>query len=118
MIYLCVIQISFFASQRANFSVVTLSKNAVRSAVIDFTQPIETEGFTFLVKKTPDNEKLKSLYELAHVEDMHFGMLRGGYLEALFMNSADPTEALIWRMIQVSGTMLSIGMGKRSKPTL
>ena len=116
VIYFYVIHIPFFVSQRADFSVVTLSKNADRNAVIDFTQPVESLGFTFLVKKTPNTKKLSSLYELAHVEDMHTGMIRGGYLESVFKNSSDPTEKLIWRVIQVSGTVLSNGMGKRSKP--
>ena len=107
MIYLCVIQIPSFASQRANVSAIGLSTTPDRVKALDFLQPTEPTGYTFLIKKTPKNLKLKTVAQMANVPDMHYGMRKGGYLEKYFMAAkADTAVARIWRVLQVSGVML------------
>ena len=115
--YLCVIQISFFASQKANMSAVALARTKHRLQYLHYTVNPETDGFTFLLKKIPGIEKVTTLAELINIPNMHFGMKVDGFVEKFFKDSIQGTaEANIWRKIKVGGTMLSKGNVKRSKP--
>ena len=108
VIYVCVIQIPSFASQRANFSAVGLVTTPHRLEALDFLQDTELPGYTFLLKKTPANVKLKTLTHLTNMPDMHYGVKKGEFLEKYFKDSAaDTPEARIWRVMTVSGVMLS-----------
>ena len=117
MIYLCVIQISFFASQKANLSGVTLARTPDRREVLSFSDHFETEGFSFLVKRVPATENLTTIPELAKAPKMAFAMKTGGMQSDYFEAHPKGTpEALIYKRFKVRGTMLSNGMGIRSKP--
>ena len=116
VIYCGVILMPLFASQKANFTAISLSKNAERSAVVDFTQTVEADGNTFLLKRTKSNVVLASTADLANKPNMNFGVVSGGMVEGFFRDSSDHVDKTIWRNIKVSGTMLSNDMGNRSNP--
>ena len=105
-----------FALQRANFTAISLSKNADRSEVINFTQTVESDGNTFLLRRTKSNTNLHETAELVDTPSMTFGVVGGGHVEGYFRDSTDHVDRMIWRNLKVSGTMLSNGMGKRSIP--
>ena len=77
-----------------------------RASVVDYTAPVDMEGYTFLVKKTPANEKLTRTSELAVVKGMRFGFKTNGVMHKHFKTTTDKTEQHIFKIATVSGTML------------
>ena len=94
----------FFAPQRANFTACSLANTPVRAKVVDYTQPIDPVGYTFIVKKTPTNEGYTKTSELAVAKGMHFVFRRDDIMDRHFKASNVVEEKWIYTIAKVSGS--------------
>ena len=98
--------ILFFTSQRANLTGLSCAYTDARAQVLSYTRPVDSSGYTFLVKRTPATQALTKTSELAVVKGMSFGIKKGGVKENYFKHTTDAAEKWIYKIVVVSVTML------------
>ena len=85
------------------------ARTQTRQKVVDFTLPInEQTHLTFLLKKFPGSEQIKTIMDLAKIDTMRFGFIGFSAVISFFENQRDRAMKMIWESRKVSGAKLSI----------